>query len=286
MAFRRAASWSVALAAVVGASAAGSAVAAEREAEESLPPPRAIAAPRRVAPRSAAAPPRYTPFVDRGAALTAPWAYGTLGWAATAQRRTRTELEGNVGGGVGLTSRLWIDGSVGVLRIAPDTGYHSPVIGLGVLILDRPGVEIDAALHVGFASADRRPVELVEPGLFGVARVAHKLRFDGGVYVGIHPGGTELVGLRVPASVAFQITERIHAVIGSGVTVDDLRSAATAAIPLGLTLGFSDLVGERPWSLGVVPSITLPELVKPGTPERFRPDYVVVGITFVAASKY
>jgi hypothetical protein len=237
----------------------------------------------------AAAPPRYTPFVERGMAVPAPYTYGTLGWSAISKRGRPTQVEGSIGGGIGLSPRVWLDGTMGVVRVAPEGLFHSPLVGLGARLFDSPGLEVDAALHVGFASEDKRPVEIVEPGVFAVGRVGHALRFDGGLYLQVNPGSPNLpttLGMRAPAAAAFQIVEKVYAQVTTGATVGSFADASTVAVPLGVTVGWSDHVGSSGASIGLLPSINFPELVKPGAQEHLRPSYWVVGVTFVAVTSY
>jgi hypothetical protein len=254
------------------------------------------------------APRKYPLFVDRGMSLPAPYVYGTLGFTGTAHTERDiqdqrppgpstpdkgasdqgtpnkgTQLEGNIGFGVGLTKRFWIDGSSGALRVAPDVAFHSAQIGLNANLVDTPAFELDAAGHVTFASdeKDRRLVESVEPGLFAVVHVPHTLRVDAGLFFDVNPGAKELFSGRLPLGVGFQLARRLHAVVNTGVTIGNFAEPVkTTAIPAGLTLGWSDNIGQGKDAYAVLPSVSWPELVKPGTDQIFRPGYVTVGVTF------
>jgi hypothetical protein len=230
----------------------------------------------------------YTPYVDRGNAVPAPYAYGQPGVTATLRAGTPTVLEGSVGFGVGLTSRLWADGSLGTLKMMPTWGFHSLQIGPNALLVDTPAFELDVTTHVSFAADDGRPVEQIEPGIFAVAHAAHALRLDTGLFVDVNPGPATTTGLRVPVALAFQITPHVYAIVNSGVTVGSFAdTAGTTAIPLGLTLGWGDRFGGPPRPVGVVvlPSILFPELLKPGAEETLRPGYAAVGLTFAVVSR-
>lgn len=236
--------------------------------------------------RATPPPPKYTPFVNRGNSLPAPYAYGTLGFSGTAKAGERTSVEGSIGGGVGLTQRLWLDASSGSFKVAPALGYHSPQVGLSALLLETPVIELDATTHVTFASESGRPVEQIEPGIMTVVHVAGKLRIDGGLFVGVNPGDTTTVGMRVPAAVGFQITEHVHAAFSSGVTVDSLADTrGTTAIPLGLTLGWSDRLSAGGPSVSVSPSVSFPEMIKPGAAGVLNPNNVTIGVTLGFVSK-
>ena len=232
--------------------------------------------------------PRYTPYVDRGISVPWPYAYGTLGTSSTMREGQRTVVDGSLGAGVGLTKRIWVDGSPGTLQMTPEVGYHSPQIAVSAQLLDTPAFELGATTRVTFVSEDGRTVEQIEPGLFSVLRVAHKLRIDNALYVGINPGERTTVGVRSPLNIGFQITARVHAVVNTGVKISDLGDVrCTTAIPMGLSLGWSTRVGPgaNAPSIGILPTFSFPELIKPGADEVIQLGYATAGITFVYVSK-
>ena len=220
--------------------------------------------------------------------VPAPYAYGTLGYAANVRLGTPAQLELTLAGGIGLTPRFWIDGAVGTLRVAPSVVFHSAQIGPNVLLVDTPAFELSGTVHVSAPADDGRPIEQIEPGLFSVAHVDHTLRVDTGLYLDVNPGPAVTTGFRLPVGLAFQLTKHTYAAVNSGVTTTSFAEAPrTTAIPAGLTLGWSDYLGRHgPEAVGVVPSISFPELLKPWAKEPFRPGYLTVGITFVYVSKY
>jgi hypothetical protein len=259
------------LGAALGATSAGEALA-ESAAEPAAP----------------TAPPPYTPYVDRGQSVPAPFAYVEPGLTVTTREGKPTALEGSISGGLGLTSHLWLDGTLGTLKLTPSLGYHSFQIGPNALLVDTPAFELDVTTHVTFGAEDGRPVEQIEPGVFSVVHVGHALRLDTGLFIDANPGPTTTFGMRVPVSVAFQLTTHAYASINTGVTVGDFAdTACTTAIPLGLTLGWGDRVGRgpHPVGFGVLPSISFPEMIKPGAADRFRPGYAAVGLSFVVVSR-
>jgi hypothetical protein len=238
-------------------------------------------------PPAPAPPARYTPYVERGNAVPAPYAYVQPGFTATLRAGEPTVLEAGLGYALGLTSRLWVDGSVGTLETTPTLGFHSLQIGPNALLVDTPAFELIASAHVSFLADDGRPVEQIEPGLLSVERVAH-LRFDTGLYFDANPGSTATFGLKAPVSVAFQITPHVFAAVNTGLTVGSFADGAgTTAIPVGLTLGWGERFGrgEHPISVAVVPSILFPELIKPGAAEVLRPGYAQVGLTLYVVSR-
>lgn len=232
-------------------------------------------------PEKPESPRHYTPYVDRGASVPAPYVYGTLGVSGTVRPEQRAQLELALGGGIGLSQRLWIDGSSGTLRLAPELVFHTAQIGLSALLVDEPALELSGTLHVNFASDDGRPVEQIEPGLYVVARAAHEARIDTGAFLAVNPGSSSPLGLRIPLAVGFQLGTHVHAILSTGVTVGSFDDAGrTAAIPAGIAFGWSDYVGEGPQSVAVLPSLSFPELWKPGARDPFQPGYAVFGVTF------
>jgi hypothetical protein len=233
-------------------------------------------------------PRRYTPYVDRGNSVPAPWAYGTFAYGAILPPHGPALVELSLGGAIGLGPRVWIDGAVGTLRLAPHVLFHSLQIGPNVLLVDTRPFELDATLHVSTPSDSGLPIEQIEPGLMTVGHIGHALRVDSGVFFDVNPGPTTTLGFRVPAAFAFQITDHLYAAINTGVgtrTFADARN--TTAIPLGATLGWSGYVGrDGSWVIALMPSVSLPELVKPWGRETFRPGFVTWSFTFLFASKY
>lgn len=240
------------------------------------------------APAVATPPGRYTPYIERGNAVPAPFAYAQPGVIATLRPGAPTLVEGSVGFGVGLTSRVWLDGAIGTLAMAPRVGFHSLQIGPNALLVDIPAFELAATAHVSFAAVDGRPVEQVEPGLMAVVRPGPPLRVDAGLYVDGNPGPVTTFGLRVPLSLTLQITPHVYAAINSGVTVATFADlAGTTAIPVGLTLGWGERLGRapRPVAVAVVPSIVFPELIKPWAAATLRPGYAAIALTFIVGSR-
>lgn len=210
----------------------------------------------------------------------------TAGPSLTTRAGRRPQLEINLSGAVGLSRNLWLDASLGALQVAPSVGIHSPRVGVSVLLLDSPALELDAIWHITFASQDRRPIEQIESGLSSVLHLPHRLRLDTALYLDVNPGSEALLGLRLPLDFGFQITRHIHAVVNTGVTVPNLHDARTTTIPVGLTLGFSDRVGAGRESFSVLPSISFPNLIKPGASRIFWPGHTQVGVTFVFVSTW
>jgi hypothetical protein len=234
------------------------------------------------------APARYTPYVDRGNAVPAPFAYVQPGITATLRAAKPAVMEASLGFAAGLTSRVWVDGSLGTLAMTPGVGYHSFQIGPNAMLVDTPAFELAATTHVSFGAADGRLVEQIEPGLFWVARAAHKLRLDAGLFVDANPGPTATFGLRVPVTFSFQLTTRVFAAVNTGMTVGSFADTrGTTAIPVGVAFGWGDrlALGARPIGVAVLPSIMFPELLKPGAAETFRPGFVAVGLAFIFASR-
>ena len=232
-------------------------------------------------------PHRYRLYVDRGNAIPAPYALGALAFGANVHMGVPTQAELSLGYGVGVTQRIWLDGSVGTLRAAPSLLFHSGQIGPNVLLVDAPAFELDAMVHVSGPSDDGRIVEQIEPGLYTVARVEHALRVDTALYFDVNPGAAWTYGVRLPTALSFQLVEKLYATVSSGVTLNNLADPReSTAIPLGLSLGWSDYVSPGGPSVAISPSINFPQLMKPWANEAFRPGVVTVGITFYYVWKY
>jgi hypothetical protein len=239
-------------------------------------------------PAAPAPPARYTPYVDRGNAVPAPFAYVQPGITATLRAGAPTLMEASLGFAVGLTSHVWVDGSVGTLKMAPSLGFHSLQIGPNALLASTSDFELCATTHVSFAADDGRLVEQIEPGLFWVARAAHTLRIDTGIFVDANPGPNTTIGLRLPMTVTFQLTSHVFAAVNTGMTVGSFAdTAGTTAIPAGVSFGWGERLGRelRPIGVAVLPSILFPALIQPGAAETLRPGYAAVGLSVVVASR-
>jgi hypothetical protein len=231
---------------------------------------------------------KYRPYVDRSANLPRPYAYGTLGLGTNVHIGLPPQDELNIGFGVGLTPRVWLDGALGTLRVAPSLVFHSAQLGPNLLIVDTPAFELDATMHLSAPADDGRPIEQIEPGIFTVAHAGHALRVDTGLFLDINPGPTSTVGFRLPAAFAFQLGEKFYASVNTGVGTGSFADAGqTTAIPAGLTLGWTDYLGPKGAEvIGFMPSINFPELLKPWADEAFRPGLFSVSITFIYLWKY
>ena len=235
-----------------------------------------------------AVPHRYRPYIDRGNAIPAPYALGTLGLGTNVHVGAPTQAELSLGFAVGLTSRIWLDGSVGTLRVAPSLVFHSAQIGPNALLVDTPAFELDAMVHVSAPSDNGRPVEQIEPGLYTVIHLDNVLRVDTSLGVDVNPGPTVTSGFRVATALAFQVTEHVYAAVNTGVTLANFADPReTTAIPAGLTLGWSDyLTPKGPQAIAIVPAILFPQMVRPWANEPFRPGILSCGITFYYDWKY
>jgi hypothetical protein len=240
------------------------------------------------APGRPPAPAPYTPYVDRGNAVPAPFAYAQPGFTATWREHKPTLLEGNLAFALGLASSVWIDGSVGTLTMAPRLRFHSVQVGPNVVLVTTAAFELDLATHVTFASAGGRPVEQIEPGVFAIARAAHRVRLDTGVFVDANPGAAAAFGLRVPASVTLQLGAHTFASVNTGVTVASFSDlGGTTAIPMGATFGWGDRFGPATHPVGILvePTFLFPELIKPGAAEPLRLGYVALGLSIAVVSR-
>ena len=240
-------------------------------------------------PKPGPSPPaKYRPYVDRSNYIPAPYALGVLGLATNVHIGRPAQAELSLGFAVGLTSRIWLDGSFGTLRWAPSLVFHSAQIGPNALLVDTPGFELDAMLHVSGPADDGRIVEQVEPALYAVIHVEHALRVDLNPAFDVNPGPTTTYGFRLPAAFAFQLGDHVYASINTGVTLANFGDPReSTAIPAGLSFGWSDSVGpKRLPAMAILPTISFPYLVKPWANEPFRPDVFSVGILWEYVWKY
>lgn len=276
--------------ALISMPAAALLVAAPLPAAEPAPEPEPAspAEPAELDPKAAPPARRYRPFVDRGNAIPAPYAMGTLTLGSNVHMGAPTQAEVGLGFAVGLTPRVWLDGSLGTLRWAPALVFHSATIGPNVLVVDTPAFELDAMVHLSGPSDDGRPVEQIEPAFYTVAHVDHALRVDTEVAFDVNPGPTTTYGFKVPTALSFQLTEHVYASINTGVTLGSFADAReSAAIPAGISLGWSDyLTPTGPQVIAISPAILWPQLLRPWAGEPFRPGVFAVGITFYYAWKY
>ncbi len=223
--------------------------------------------------------PSFTLFVDRTYSLPAPLSYGVLSFNATRPREEQgNTFETSVGGGIGLTSRLGVEASLGTLAMTPKVRYQSPQLGLFFTALDAPNLEITALGRVTFDVSEGRIVDRVEPGVLAITRVPHTVRFDVVAWVPVSPGEHTKVGLKVPVNVGFQLAEHWHAIAQSGVTVNDLTDVrAGVLVPVGATVGYSDKLASGA-GVGVAASLSFPELLYLGGPSPDGPQPVVAGV--------
>jgi hypothetical protein len=83
-------------------------------------------------------------------------------------------------------------------------------------------------------------VGYVQPGVTAILRPHQLFRIDTGAQLPLYTAADPHLGFRVPVSVYFQITDRIHFGSTSALFIADLRHPeTTASIPFGLTAGYS-----------------------------------------------
>jgi hypothetical protein len=251
----------------------------------------AFAAPPGPAPKTApktTAPRKYRPYVDRTNSLPAPYALGSFGLATNLRDGAPPQAELSLGFGVGLTSRIWVDGYLGTLRWAPSFVFHSAQVGPNVILVDLPAFELDAMVHVSGPSEHGRPVEQIEPALYTVIHIDHALRVDGSLAFDVNPRRVVTYSLRLPAALSFQLTSHMYASVSSGVTIGNLAEVGeSTAIPAGLSFGWSDYLRPMgPQAIAISPSISFPEIWRPWAREPFRPGTLTCGITFLYVWKY
>jgi hypothetical protein len=176
-----------------------------------------------------------------------------------------TALSTTVGGAIGLTERLAAEISIGTLNITPRFRYHSPQLGLFYTAIDTSPFELNFLGRVTIDTESDRVIERVETGFHAIMRVPHYLRFDAGATLPFSPTDRSFqLGLHVPLALSFQLAEHYHAILGSGVDVDDMRVLwPTVTIPAEITIGYSEKL-QSGWSAGIAPSLRFPEAIRIG----------------------
>ena len=147
-----------------------------------------------------------------------------------------------------------------------------------MLLVDTPAFELDGWCSVSAPSDNGRPVEQIEPGLYAVAHLDHALRVDTSLAFDVDPGPTMTFDLRVPAALAFQLTEHLYASVSTGVTLGSVADAReSTAIPGGSRWLERLPRPDGPAGHRDLPVDHLPQLVRPWANEPFRPGVVISG---------
>ena len=197
-----------------------------------------------------------TPYVERGNLYDPAQAGISLGLGANTAPIAGSRADTNLDLAIGATHYLTFDGSLGTISLSPDPHYHGPQVGLWLGVVDTKPLELDATAHVTFGVGGEGTFHQIEPGAVAVFRLAGEVRVDAGAYLPVALDGTGGPGLRVPASVAVQLSPYIHAAVSSGVTLPSLREGPVI-VPLGVSLGATLPIGGGGYAV-LSPSVSWP----------------------------
>lgn len=221
--------------------------------------------------RDPSAGPLFTPYVDRDMSIAPGGLSSMLSFSVVRpeNRYARPSFGMNMGLGTGIIGRLWAEGYLGTLELAPEVRWEDPKVGLLYQILNTYPFEIDPAVYVTFDTGGGPAVKRIDPSLILVFRAAHAVRFDTGAYVPVSFEDRTALGLSIPARLAVQLTPHVHVGVTSGASFADLRAPRrSATVPLGFLAGYSALLGEGV-TLTVGPGFSWPMFVSTGERERF-----------------
>jgi hypothetical protein len=184
----------------------------------------------------------------------------------------------DLGAALGLTDQISADATFVPLELAPRFRYGNPTFGVSYLLVETRPYDVAADVHVTFNTGRGSAIQPLEPGVLMVLRFDPDIRVDTGAYVPLTLGRRSAVDVRIPAGVAVQLTNRIHASANTGLTVKDItRPARSAAIPFGLSAGFSTPV-SRGIVVDVRPFISWPDFVTPGGTQAINAATFVAGV--------
>jgi hypothetical protein len=207
-----------------------------------------------------AEPPPITPYVSRGM-LFGP-AQGGLGFSFQMNTSPieHSRADASVSLAVGLSSRVTLDGSLGTISAETVARYHDPRLGVWVGLVDTEPVEVDVTAGATFGTGLEPPLRAFEPGAAAVFRIGGDARIDASAYLPLSMDGTHVVGLRVPAQLALQLTHDLHFAASTGVTMGDL-SSGVVTVPLGVMVGYTVPLGSGGF-LMLSPSLTWQRFVE------------------------
>jgi hypothetical protein len=220
----------------------------------------------------------FTPYTKRTAGMPAGLLIPNLKTSITSQPDTDAALEMDLGAALGLTDRLSADATLVPLVLTPRFRYGNPRFGVTYKLATSKPFDVAATVHITFNTSRGSAIRPLEPGVLMILRFDPNLRVDTGAYVPITIGRKSAMDVRIPASVAVQLTSRIHAGVNTGITVKDItRPERTGAIPLGFSGGYSTAV-SRGVVVDVLPFISWPNFIASGGKQTVHPNHFVVGV--------
>jgi hypothetical protein len=186
----------------------------------------------------------------------------------------------SLGASFGITDDFSVRAQVLPLQLAgpAGSGFHygqtteNPGPGIGATYrFVRGFVEVGASVDANIITVQSVTGVVVTPGVPVRIHATKQLRIDTGAYLPITratAGGVvaqNSVGLSIPASVLYDITEPIHVGVGTGFQIVDFSEPGeTVAIPLGIFAGYA-VAGKDGPIVDIDPFFTFPALFTPGT---------------------
>ena len=158
----------------------------------------------------------------------------------------------------------------------------SRLIIAGRMVKTRP-VDLGASVVTMFDVSSPNIVSYIQPTVPAIFRPNDQLRMDVAVQVPLYVTNDPHFGFRVPTSVYFQITDRVHVGAASGIAIADLRDPlTTATIPFGLTAGYS--AGPELGFAAFTPYVTWTNFYTPAGSAVDAKSFVAGVIADIAAS--
>jgi hypothetical protein len=180
-----------------------------------------------------------------------------------------------------------------------DSANVGPLVGVSYA-LRRDRVEVALSLDAGFSTIPNSAGLLFTPGVPVRIHAGKGIRVDTGVYlpfsrlaststVATSPSTTpaeatsnvftDTLGLTIPASILYDITEPLHVGVGTAFQVGDVSEwSSTAAVPLSLFTGYA-IAGKEGPLLDIDPFLTFPALLTPGAPKTTDAKDFMVGLS-------
>jgi hypothetical protein len=190
----------------------------------------------------------------------------------------------SLGASFGITDDFTVRAQVLPLQLAgpAGSGFHYGQ-ATGLVGIDNPGpgigatyrfvrgfVEVGGSLDANIITVQSVTGVVITPGIPVRIHATKQLRIDTGAYLPITRStdgvlAANSVGLSIPASVLYDITEPIHVGLGTGFQIVDFsQPGGTVAIPLGIFAGYA-IAGKDGPIVDIDPFFTFPALFTPGT---------------------
>jgi hypothetical protein len=217
--------------------------------------------PARQQPAASQQPGSFTPFVKRRMVpppkTLDPYIIPKINGEAGAAPRVGASL----GATWGIAQGLALDIQTAPFYVSPGSGSDQHRVTLTGQLINTPSFQVGGSILTTLDTTEGPFFHTVQPGVPIIIGVSERLRIDTGAQVPVTSGK---IGVRVPVTVAVQLTTHVHGAATSALYVRDIDDArATTTIPLGFTLGYS--AGADQANLGVVPYFQFNRFYTPAT---------------------